>query len=115
MATILAASFAPDRLFQVIFPRQQQYPEAFIQACRESLWLSWYDYKKVLMVSYEASDKGQQQESGERDAPPSKGISNVKGKEVLTGIAEWERVGKGWENVYGVWGWWDPRKNCLSR
>lgn len=109
MATILAASFAPDRLFQIMFPHEPEHPEAFVQAFQENIWISWYDYRQVWMVSYEASDGDQQQPAGERDTLLSKGGESGTGKEILTGIAKWERAGKGWESVYGVWGWWDPR------
>lgn len=115
MATVLAASFSPDRLFQVMFPHQKEHPEAFVQALEEYLWLSWYDYKKLLMVSYhEASTEVQQQQrgqvSGERKPLLSTPKSNVNTNQVLTGVAAWERAGKGWESLYGVWGRWDPRK-----
>jgi len=115
MATILAASFGPDPLFQFKFPCQSQHPEVFAQAFRGNLWLSWYDYKKLLLVSYETSDGGPVQESSEHDSLLSKGSSNVEAKEFITGIAEWERVGKGWEHLYGAWGWWDPRKKVHSQ
>lgn len=108
MATILTAAFGPDRLFQVLFPHQRQHPEAFTRALEENLWLAWYDYKKSLVVSYVAHPELQVQHTsipGEMDAL----LSRDK-KEILTGIAEWERLGKGWEHVNGVWGWWDPRK-----
>jgi hypothetical protein len=111
MATVLAASFGPDRLFQVFFPYQNEHPQAFVQALEEALWLSWYDYRKVLMVSYhDASTQAQQQQDqvGER-TPLVKGTSKSSTSQVLTGVAEWERAGAGWESLYGIWGRWDPR------
>jgi hypothetical protein len=36
-------------------------------------------------------------------------------REIITGIAQWERAGQGWEHIYGIWGWWDPRENYLCR
>ncbi|RMZ82265.1 hypothetical protein DV738_g1846, partial [Chaetothyriales sp. CBS 135597] len=52
MAQVLAASFGPDRLYQVMFPRMDEYWSDYEGAIREYLWVSWYDYRKVLTVSY---------------------------------------------------------------
>lgn len=30
-------------------------------------------------------------------------------EEVVTGVGDWIRYGKGWERYWGVWGEWDPR------
>ncbi len=119
MAQVIAAAFAPDRLFQVMFPHQPEHPEDFVQALRENLWLAWYDYKKLLMISYVVdvpNHEGQEEPSSlprEDALVPllSKKQSGAKGaaKEIITGVAEWESVGKGWENVHGALGWWDPR------
>jgi hypothetical protein len=38
----------------------------------------------------------------------------VKGNQILTGVAELERVGKGWEHVYGIRGKLDPRMSSTS-
>ncbi|KIW89880.1 uncharacterized protein Z519_09309 [Cladophialophora bantiana CBS 173.52] len=120
MAAVLAASFGPDRLFQVMFPFQHQHPEDFERALRESLWLSWYDYRKVLMVSYEVEGDGigtasqYDRYADERQAliPSSRptGKSTVRGEgQTITGIAEWERAGERSFRVHGLWGRWDPR------
>lgn len=122
MAAIMAASFGPDPLFQVMFPHQSQYPEAFVQAFEEYLWLSWYDYKRCLLVSYHETstdvDQGHQlgeTEDGRRGGEaepllPPKTRSIARKNEVLTGVAELERVGSGWEHVYGIWERLGPRK-----
>ncbi|KIX00817.1 uncharacterized protein Z518_09882 [Rhinocladiella mackenziei CBS 650.93] len=119
MAAIMAASFGPDPLFQVMFPHQSQYPEAFVQAFEEYLWLSWYDYKRRLLVSYQetSTDVNQGQQLGETEDVPGeaeplllpKAKSIVRKNEVLTGVAELERVGSGWAHVYGIWEKLDPR------
>ncbi|OAP56217.1 hypothetical protein AYL99_09396 [Fonsecaea erecta] len=116
MATVLAAAFGPDRLFQVLFPFQQQHPADFERALRESLWLSWYDYQKVLMVSYET--RAGEETPGEAlshdealKISSSKPNSSVqKDGETITGIAEWERAGEGAFHINGLWGRWDPRR-----
>ncbi|RMD41551.1 hypothetical protein DV735_g3590, partial [Chaetothyriales sp. CBS 134920] len=83
MAHVVAASFGPDRLYQVMFPRMNEYWADYEAALRDHLWLTWYDYRKVLTHK----------------------------KQRITGVAEWERAGPGWEKaVYGLWGGrWDPR------
>ena len=110
MAKVLAASFGPDAMFQVMFPYQQQFPESFVQAMRDNLWLSWYDYRKILMVSYDTSNEVQLDVPSESDALLPKIVKATAPKQRITGLAEWERVGKGWERLYGLWGWWDPRR-----
>ncbi|KIY02244.1 uncharacterized protein Z520_02382 [Fonsecaea multimorphosa CBS 102226] len=122
MATVLAAAFGPDRMFQVLFPFKQQHPADFERALRESLWLSWYDYRKVLMVSYKPntdevtrieapSDGGERQALilGSSSTANSEPSIQTDG-ETITGIAEWERAGEGSFHVCGLWGWWDPRR-----
>lgn len=111
MARVLAASFGPDELFQILFPYQDQYPEDLVTALRRSLRASYWDYSKCLMVSYE-----------ER---PASGISNLENYEqriavhrggqleVITGLCEWERFGLGWESVWNLWGWWDPSESKM--
>ena len=112
MAAVLAASFGPDPLLQVMFPYQSQYPGAYVQAVEEYLWCCWYDYSKCLFVSYdETSTDDQQHEEGpgeEQQLLLRKTTPLVK-HDILTGVAEVERVGKGWEHVYGLWGRLDPR------
>ena len=103
MSTVLAASFGPDKLFQVMFPNQKQYPEDFVDAFRTRLRESWWDYSRVLMVSYTTIA------SNNNTAPPSETNNAVTEAEVITGMAEWERVGTGWEKVWNAWGRWDPR------
>lgn len=113
MAALLAASFGPDPLLQVMFPYQSQYPQAYVQAVEEYLWCCWYDYSKRLFVSYyESPTDDQQDEEGPGDEQQLL-LRNtrplVRHNQVLTGVAEMERVGKGWEHIYGVWGRLDPR------
>jgi hypothetical protein len=114
MAAVLAASFGPDPLFQVMFPSQSQYPQAYVQALEEYLWCCWYDYSKCLFVSYcEDPTEDQPLEEGPGDEQQlllRKTTPLVKHNQVLTGVAELERVGKGWEHVHGVRGKLDPRK-----
>ena len=108
MARVLAASFGPDKLFQVMFPHQDQYPDDLVKAFRRGLEVDWWDYSKVLMVSYET------QSLEDRDADDERqGLTTTRNNqnEVITGMIEWQRVGLGWEHVWNVLGWWDPRKS----
>lgn len=121
MADIMAVSFGSDPLFRVMFPHQSHYPEALVQAFEEHLWLSWYDYGRCLFVSYHETstevnlgERHGETRGGPKEAegpPLRKTRAIVRKDEVLTGVAEIERVGTGWEHVYGIWGIFDPRKN----
>ncbi|KAK5943159.1 hypothetical protein PMZ80_004165 [Knufia obscura] len=105
MAQVLGASFGPDRLFQVMFPHQDQYPEDLVTAFRRSLRRAWWDYSKILMVSYETP-------SSDPTNDETRAITTTRNgqKEVITGMIEWQRVGLGWEHVWNLRGWWDPRR-----
>ena len=52
LAEILAASFGPDKLFQVTFPFQNEHPEYLVRAFRQKLIESWWSNRKVVMCSY---------------------------------------------------------------
>ena len=110
MAQVLGASFGPDKLFQIMFPHQDEYPEDLVTAFRRSLRASWWDYSKVLMVSYET--RVSEVETFD-DTKQSLIITRNGQKEVITGIIEWQRAGLGWERVWNVLGWWDPSKSCI--
>lgn len=107
MARVLAASFGPDKLFQVMFPYQHQYPDDLVKAFRRGLEADWWDYSKVLMVSYEVQSLEDEDANNERQDLTMRRNNQ---KEVITGMIEWQRVGLGWEHVWNVLGWWDPRK-----
>ena len=110
MAMVFAASFGPDPLFKVLFPFMAEHPDGLARSASETFWLGWFDYRMVHVVSYELSDDG----DDERSALLSRDTKGGK-REVITGLAQWERLGKGWEHVYGIWGWWDPRKTLTSQ
>ncbi|RMZ88722.1 hypothetical protein DV736_g4055, partial [Chaetothyriales sp. CBS 134916] len=107
MAQVVAASFGPDPLFQVIFPHQHEYWSDFERAIRDNLWLAWYDYRKVLMVSYSDSDDDHGDAANDEETALLRPPTST--RERITGVAEWERIGRGWEWVHGAWAAWDPR------
>lgn len=108
MARVLAASFGPDELFQVLFPYQDQYPEDLVTALRRNLQVSWWNYSKILMVSYEDKQSSNIEDLDDEEQHIS--VHRGGKKEIITGLCEWERVGLGWESVWNLWGWWDPSK-----
>ena len=93
ITSIFAAGFHDEEVVgDLMHPYRFQYPQDYLtywsRKCRER----WWDYSGVFIVSYE--------QDGEST------------KEILTGVAEWQRVGLGSERVWGVWGRWDPSKCC---
>lgn len=108
MARVLAASFGPDQLFRTMFPHQDSFPEDLVTTFRRKLRESWWDYSKVLMVSYEPASLDVTDPGDEKH-----GLITTRHnqKEIITGVAEWQRVGLGWERVWNLWGWWDPSKS----
>ena len=113
MGKIFAAAFAPDSLFHVLFPYKAEHPEGFERAAREVFWYHWYDYRMVHILSYQLVDDNEQSDGDERSALLPSGKKRRQ-KEIITGVAQWERTGKGWEKLYGILGWWDPRESRLS-
>ncbi|KAK6373890.1 hypothetical protein LTS17_007859 [Exophiala oligosperma] len=119
MVQVYAASFGPDRLFKVLFPRMDEYPGEFARALEEHLWLAWYDYSKIMMVSYrqDSHDVPEEQtplllgSGGSNDKRTAAGdAATTKNSQIIiTGTSEWQRNGQGWEHLHGAWGRWDPR------
>jgi hypothetical protein len=88
ISSILAASFSEEELHAYFFPHRRQYPEDHVRAWYQKVLQGWWDYAKIFVVSYEGAEK---------DA------------EVITGVAEWQRVGEGWKGLWGC-GRWDISK-----
>lgn len=100
ISSIFAAGFHDEEVVgDLLHPRRKQYPQDYLgywlRRCRER----WWQYSRVFLVSFEQEEDGK-----------GKG-----GREVLTGAAEWMRVGLGWEKVWGLWGNWDPSKYFKER
>ncbi|MCJ1286153.1 hypothetical protein MMC26_005498 [Xylographa opegraphella] len=90
ISSIFAAGFYNEEVVgDLMHPYRAQHHQDYLAYWRRKCWVRWCDYSRVFAVSFE-------QDGNE-------------GKEVLTGVAEWQRVGLGWERVWGVWGTWDPR------
>jgi hypothetical protein len=86
ISSILAASFYDEELHAYFFPQRQQYPDEYVRAWYQKVLKCWWDYSRVFVVSYDEAGRG---------------------AEVITGVAEWQRVGDGWEGLWGS-GRWDP-------
>ncbi|MCJ1402732.1 hypothetical protein MMC11_005953 [Xylographa trunciseda] len=90
ISSIFAAGFYDEEVVgDLMHPYRSQYPQDYLAYWRRKCWERWWDYSRVFMVSFEQDGNG--------------------GKEVLTGVADWQRVGSGWERVWGLWGLSDPR------
>ena len=54
----------------------------------------------------ERNDGGESDSGGTEDR-----VDEIKGgREVVVGVAEWQRMGEGWEEFAGLGGWWDLSK-----
>ena len=91
ISSIFAVGFHDEEVVgNILHPYRSQYPQDYLAYWRRKCWERWWDYSRVFVVSFEQDGKG--------------------GKEVLTGVAEWQKVGLGWERIWGLWGRWDPSK-----
>jgi hypothetical protein len=85
VSSIFAESFFNEELHAHIFPHRREFPDDYQRAWYEKVLIRWWDYSRVFVVHYEEVETGV-------------------GK--ITGAAEWERAGEGWEKVWGG-GRWD--------
>lgn len=112
MAYVLAKSFGPDLAFQIMFPNQKEYPEDLVTCFRRGMSAAWWDYSKVMLVSYQETSAAALEDL---DEDQRRIVVYRNGKpEIITGLCEWKRIGLGWESVWRVLGWWDPSKSALS-
>ncbi|KIW27797.1 uncharacterized protein PV07_07504 [Cladophialophora immunda] len=91
ISEILAVGFHDEEVVgPLLHPFRDQYPEDYLnywrRRCRERYW----DYSRVFLVSCEKDPRT--------------------GGEIVVGVAEWQRVGFGWAKVWGLRGFWDPRR-----
>lgn len=86
-----AAFFDEEFMGALMHPYRHNYPQDFRRYWKEKV-IEWYwDYSHQLVVTYTIK----QTAGGE--------------EEVVTGVGDWIRHGKGWETYWGLWGKWDPR------
>jgi hypothetical protein len=104
MIELRIAAFAQDAMFRILYPHQDEHPQAYRQDLTDRLWQAWYNFSVLLTVAYELVDRN---DLAGGDATSSQ-------QELITGWAQWKRAGQGWEHVHGVLGKWDPREIALS-
>jgi len=108
LAEVRAASFGPDAFVQFLVPHMHEHYQDFVGLLRRRIRESWWNYAKITYVSYEiVDDEG---EATERNPL----VKNGHGREVITGMAEWERIGEGWEKLWNI-NRWDPSKYMSPR
>jgi hypothetical protein len=97
ISKICAASFYDEELNDYMFPHRKQYPDDYVRVWKEMVVKNWWDYNKIWVVNYE-------------EAPAEKS------GELITGVAEWGKGGKGSDRLWGVVRWWDPSEffECSS-
>ena len=92
LARIFAAAFQDDEMMGGhLHPHRQEYPNDYRRYWEEKSTEWYWDYSHQIVVTYTSK-------------PAVKGE-----EEVLTGVGDWIRNGKGWERYWGVWGTLDPR------
>ena len=64
----------------------------------------------VVSTTTTTDDGASSDEDSESNNEKGRDVARRKGREVVTGVAEWQRVGLGWERLWRCWGWWDPRR-----
>ncbi|KAL8815942.1 MAG: hypothetical protein Q9223_004977 [Gallowayella weberi] len=98
IAVIYAAAFWDERVIgELMHPHRQTFPQDYLRYWQQQVAEWYWSYSHQIVVSYELR----------------KSEKNFE-EEVLTGVADWIRYGQGWEQYWGIWGWWDFR-NVLHR
>ena len=95
---IFADAFWSERVMgELMHPHRAAYPRDYRRFWKRSV-IEWYwDYSHQLVVMY-----------------VTKPTDDGKEEDILVGVADWERYGKGWERYWGLWGTWDLRKSRVS-
>lgn len=95
ISSIYAASFSDEEVVGgIMHPQRHLYPQDFVEFWRRRVWENYWDYSHKFVVFY-LDGKGEHDEEKEGT------------DDVLVGVADWQRMGRGWEGVWGAWGWWD--------
>ena len=97
ISNILAEAFYDEEFMgPIMHPHRQIYPQDYHRFWEHKVSEWYWDYGHQLTVTYtvKKDDEGQSEE-------------------ILTGVGDWIRYGKGWERYWGIWGKWDPRESYL--
>lgn len=96
ITTIYAAAFYNEEFMGALMhPYRQRYAQDYRRYWKQKVSEWYWDYSHQLLVSYTIKQTSKGRE------------------EIVTGVSDWIRYGKGWERYWGVWGKWDPRKSSL--
>lgn len=96
ISKILAIGFHDEEVAgPILHPYRIQYPNDYLTFWRRRTFVSFWDYSRAFLVSCENDEKT--------------------GKELVVGVAEWTRVGLGWEKLWKLWGPLDPSKSGISQ
>ena len=99
IANIYAAAFWDERAMgQIMHPYRKAHPEDFLRYWRQNVTEWYWDYTHQIVVAYMIKPNG-----------------DGKDEEIMIGVADWIRHGKGWEDLWGIWGSWDVRKLATLR
>lgn len=89
ISEIYAVGFHDEEVNRLLHPYRNRYPKDYLnywrRRCRERYW----NYGSVFLVSCEKD--------------------GTTGSEVVVGVAEWQRIGFGWDKFWRLGGFWDPR------
>ncbi|KAK2821780.1 hypothetical protein FQN49_007679 [Arthroderma sp. PD_2] len=115
ISSTLAEGFYDEEVMgPLLHPYRQEYPDDYLNYWRQKCLEKWWDYSYIFVVSFledqepdETDRDGKptiQEEDGmnKKDAPRPK-------REIITGVAQWHRMGSGWESIWKPAGKWDPR------
>ncbi|KAI4244961.1 MAG: hypothetical protein L6R42_010318 [Xanthoria sp. 1 TBL-2021] len=93
IASTYAAAFWDEEVMgKLMHPYRQEHPQDFLRYWRYEVAEWYWSYSHQIVVSYETM----QTSDGDEE-------------QLLTGVADWIRHGEGWERLWGIWAWWDPR------
>ncbi|KAM5432795.1 hypothetical protein MferCBS31731_007321 [Microsporum ferrugineum] len=108
ISSALAEGFHEEEAMgPLLHPYRQEYPVDYLNYWRRKCLEKWWNYSYVFIVSFiEQDQKPDEREDGRPD-DRSDDKSSV--REVITGVAQWHRMGPGWEAIWKPLGRWDPR------
>ena len=100
ISSIYAASFWDEEFVGgIMHPHRHEYPQDYADFWKRRVWENYWDYGHKLMVFY--------LDGGKKESGVNSENGKVDEAGLVVGIADWHRMGTGWEKVWGVWGWWD--------
>lgn len=95
ISSIYAASFWDEEFIgDLMHPYRHQYPQDYADLWRRRVLESYWDYGHKMMVFYLDGNEESGDDGGNRKACE---VGSV------VGVADWHRMGTGWEKLWGVW------------